>query len=242
MTDVFWALFPLGIATLLPVAGAYSTFEASCTTPNTTTNYVSGPDTRGTLDILWGCLFTIIACTWTIQHLNVPEQRDGRDPGWRGSIKWQLKEAWVSLKWIFYSMIAPELILGKSWWHLNEAWDSFPEIRELASHGAVPWSLTHSLFANMGGFVLKCSTVEHSTFSQRSHIPETPSNHHAPRTIIALDSSSVHSVTLPLQLPVEQDGVALQSINLQISEAQIHNLNNRSLHHESMISKRLVEN
>lgn len=37
---------------------------------------MSSPDSRGTLDILWSSLFTIIACTWTIQHLNIPEQRN----------------------------------------------------------------------------------------------------------------------------------------------------------------------
>jgi hypothetical protein len=55
---------------------AYTLFDTTCTIPKVQTNFVSSPNTRGTLDILWSCVFTIIACTWTIQHLNIPEQRD----------------------------------------------------------------------------------------------------------------------------------------------------------------------
>jgi len=41
--------------------------------------------------MLWSSLFTIIARTWTILHLSVPEQQDGRDPGWKADLKWGLK-------------------------------------------------------------------------------------------------------------------------------------------------------
>jgi hypothetical protein len=55
---------------------AYTRFDTTCTLPTVLVNFVSSPDSRGTLDILCSCLFTIIACTWTIQHLNIPEQRN----------------------------------------------------------------------------------------------------------------------------------------------------------------------
>ena len=58
---------------------AYTTFNTTCSTLPGVVNYVSLADTRGTMDILWSCLFTIIACTWTVLHLNAPEQREGRD-------------------------------------------------------------------------------------------------------------------------------------------------------------------
>lgn len=62
------------------VARDYETFETRCTGPSKTVNFVSSADKRGTLDILFSCLFTLVACTWTVQYLNVPEQREGRDP------------------------------------------------------------------------------------------------------------------------------------------------------------------
>jgi hypothetical protein len=66
------------------------------------------------MDSLWSCLFTIFACTWTIQHLNIPEQRERRDPGWRGNLKWKLKGFWTSLKWMVLTMVAPKLPLAKA--------------------------------------------------------------------------------------------------------------------------------
>lgn len=61
---------------------AYTRFNTTCTAPTTRVNFVSSPDTRGTLDILWSCVFTLIACTWTIQHLNIPEQRNNVVENW----------------------------------------------------------------------------------------------------------------------------------------------------------------
>jgi len=66
--------------------------------PPATVNFVSSADKRGTMDILLGCLFTIIACTRSVQHLNIPEQREGWDLGWLGDIKCASKGAWTSLK------------------------------------------------------------------------------------------------------------------------------------------------
>ncbi|KAK0712179.1 hypothetical protein B0T21DRAFT_415750 [Apiosordaria backusii] len=72
-------------------AGAYTTFQPACTTPTDPVNFVSSPDSHGSLEILWTSLLTIFACTWAIHHPNVPEQRDGRDPGWKGDFRWGLK-------------------------------------------------------------------------------------------------------------------------------------------------------
>lgn len=61
-----------------PTAGL-TTFHTNCTIPDSTYQYVQGPNTRGSLQIVWSCLATLIACTYTVLHLNVPEQLDGRD-------------------------------------------------------------------------------------------------------------------------------------------------------------------
>lgn len=108
---------------------------------------------RGTLDILWSCLFTIFACTWTIQHLNVPEQRHGRDKSKLGCIKWLLKGPLNSTKWMLITAFAPELILGKAWSDLSAARKNKRRMQEWAEKDGVEWELSHSFFANMGGFV-----------------------------------------------------------------------------------------
>lgn len=96
------------------VAQAYAVFNPVCSTPTSEepAHYVGSPNVRGTLDILWSSLFTIFACTWSVQHLNVPEQRDGRDPGWRGDIWWMLKGVLSKSKWMIITVIAPEVVFS----------------------------------------------------------------------------------------------------------------------------------
>lgn len=153
---------------------AYTEFDTTCTTPNVTTNFVSSPDSRGTLDILWSCLFTIIACTWTIQHLNVPEERNGTDPGWIGDIKWGLKRTWASAKWMIVTMLAPELVLSKAWEDLVVAQSDLKALQKLAGEDGTEWTVTHSLFANMGGFIIRGNTGQELQALDKIHNESTP--------------------------------------------------------------------
>jgi hypothetical protein len=42
---------------------------------------------RGTFDILWSCIITLLICTWTVQHLNVPPpRRKGTKTIWQGLV------------------------------------------------------------------------------------------------------------------------------------------------------------
>jgi hypothetical protein len=100
-------------------------------------------------------LFTIIACTLTIQHLNVPEQREGRDPGWRGDLKWSAKDTLRSLKWMAITILAPETLIGIGWNDLVSARRLYRRLRDQAAMDGVPWTMTHAHFARMGGFVVR---------------------------------------------------------------------------------------
>ncbi|KUJ09106.1 uncharacterized protein LY89DRAFT_711343 [Mollisia scopiformis] len=139
----------------LSVATAYTTFETNCSHPQISVNFVSSVNARGTLDILWSCLFTILACTWTVLHLNVPEQREERDPGWLGDIKWAMKRAWTNAEWMMITVLAPEVLLGKYCGDLQAAIALTKDMKELAEKDKVPWTLTHSFLANMGGFAIR---------------------------------------------------------------------------------------
>ncbi|KFY27785.1 hypothetical protein V493_03307 [Pseudogymnoascus sp. VKM F-4281 (FW-2241)] len=137
------------------VAQAYTKFEPECTNPEGVVNFVASPPTRGTLDILWSSLFTIFACTWTILHLNVPQQRDGQDPGTLGDLKWATKAIWYKGKWMLVAVIAPEVILFYALERLVSARKQHPRIKKLADADQVPWTLTHTTFTIMGGFVVR---------------------------------------------------------------------------------------
>ncbi|KAL6818797.1 hypothetical protein GGI42DRAFT_310729 [Trichoderma sp. SZMC 28013] len=140
---------------LIPLVQAYHVFDTNCSVPSTLSNYVSSPNTRGTLDILWSSLFTILACTWTLQHPNVPEQRDGRDPGLLGNIKWVLKGLYRSTLRMVWTVIAPEIIMAVACRELVAAHEGNDKMQKQVDRGKGSWSLTHSYYANMGGFVLR---------------------------------------------------------------------------------------
>lgn len=136
---------------LIPLVQAYRVFDTNCSVPSTLSNYVSSPNTRGTLDILWSSLFTIFACTWTLQHPDIPEQRDGRDRGLLGDIQWGLKGFYRSTLRMFWGIIAPELILSDACRDLTCALADHKKMQD--DQGL--WTLTHCFYANMGGFAIR---------------------------------------------------------------------------------------
>jgi hypothetical protein len=63
----------------------------------------AGPTERGTLALVYGCIVTIFACTWTVLHLNVPCHKNG-------SVKVGLRKA----KWMAITILFPEFISSKA--------------------------------------------------------------------------------------------------------------------------------
>ncbi|PKK44595.1 hypothetical protein CI102_11309 [Trichoderma harzianum] len=170
---VFW---------LIPLVQAYTVFETNCSAPATLSNYVSSPNTRGTLDILWSSLFTIFACTWTLQHPNVPAQRDDSRSGQSKHVKWmsaQWRSAqWSTAKWglkslykstlrMLCTILAPELIMTTAWFDWVAAHNNCRDMQRFAENDGVAWTLTHSYFANMGGFVIRGKPTK----EQKHHDP-----------------------------------------------------------------------
>ncbi|KAF2191421.1 hypothetical protein K469DRAFT_656304 [Zopfia rhizophila CBS 207.26] len=76
--------------------------------------WVSGPRTCGTAGLLFGCLSTIILCTWSAVHLRVPK---GQHLEVRDFIR--------KLRWVGIAIIAPECIpyLAISEWNMARSVD-----------------------------------------------------------------------------------------------------------------------
>lgn len=136
-------------------------FYPNCTLPAGKVVYVAAPGVRSTLDILWPSLATLIACTYQVLHLSVPEQRLGRDKGFKGDLKWTFRRFCKGLKWACVNLLAPELVLCKAvsdWFgareQLRALHNNFPATKET-------WTMTHMLFADMGGFVVGYTPGEH---------------------------------------------------------------------------------
>ncbi|OTB16007.1 hypothetical protein K445DRAFT_317638 [Daldinia sp. EC12] len=119
----------------------------------------SNPAQRGTTNILESCILTIIACTWTIHHPNVPSQKP----------KTMLGNFLHHLKWMTFTILVPEFILAQAlderlWvsrnWSilkrnnakLDKHFASQRRPFDLTYEENRGWSKKHLHFANMGGF------------------------------------------------------------------------------------------
>lgn len=90
------------------------------TTINNTVGWETGPKSRGTLSLLWSCMATIFACTWTVLHLNVPGHNDGL-----------LQKTGRKVKWMAINILFPELLFSKAVCDLRQALE---EMRDLGDH------------------------------------------------------------------------------------------------------------
>jgi len=66
--------------------------------------WINDPSTRGTHQVIIGCLFTILVCAWSVLYLNVPAPGDGFGTN-------DLRK----LKWMMITVLLPEFILTASW-------------------------------------------------------------------------------------------------------------------------------
>jgi len=76
------------------------------------------PAKRTLLSITWSCILTVIICAWTSVHPNVPPRDQGR-------------ALLGKVKMMFWSIIAPELILAwavRQWFAAREVRDSYNRV------------------------------------------------------------------------------------------------------------------
>ena len=72
--------------------------------------WVSPPNTRGTSDILYTCIVTIVLCVYTAVHINIPP------PGERFYWQWLRRAKWTAL-----GVFAPEFVLFTALQQFQEA-------------------------------------------------------------------------------------------------------------------------
>lgn len=72
------------------------------------------------MDIIQSCLFTILICTWSVQHLNVPPPRDGR-------VEILKRKIW----WMTVTVLFPEFILAHAIMERDMAFKSMRHLKGL---------------------------------------------------------------------------------------------------------------
>jgi hypothetical protein len=152
---------PLLVLLLPKHAHAASTFITICTLPTKNPTFVSGPNIRGTLSILWNSLVIIILCTWSIQHLNISAQRPllPLSTPWfskaRKILWWAILDSRKKMKWMFFTILVPEFILGKAISDRNAAGMARDNFRRLKmGTDDQHFESVHGYFADMGGYYL----------------------------------------------------------------------------------------
>ena len=82
--------------------------------------WVDTPQIRGTATILWSCLLTLLACVYTVLHLNVPARKGG------------LKFLRNKILWMLAALAAPEVLVYTASSQFFRAWRLRRELRKLA--------------------------------------------------------------------------------------------------------------
>lgn len=108
----------------------------------TMVGWVAGPHARGTMSLLLSCLTTIFLCTWTVLHLDVPENDEKRTM----LATFRRKAIWMAI-----TVIAPEIVVMYA---VGEYTNARRTRKALSSKGGgSKWSLRQAFFLNMDGFV-----------------------------------------------------------------------------------------
>ena len=114
--------------------------------------WVSTDCGRGTSDILWSCLATILLCVWTVIHLPIPccsRFEEGRIVPGEPSRSWR---NWIVKSGIVpavISVIAPEVLTFIAIAESLVALKTRERLKQLN------WTLTQAFFLDMGGFCLE---------------------------------------------------------------------------------------
>ena len=105
--------------------------------------WVGSPDGRGTLDIIWSCMFTILLCIWTSVCSNIPAATDTR---------WNRLKDKIDLATL--GLLGPEFLVilaGGQWQSARRS------VRMFHAEGYKDWTIRHAFFTDMGGFLLQTS-------------------------------------------------------------------------------------
>ena len=98
---------------------------------------VAEPDGRGTYSLFWSCFSTIVVCTWSALHLDVPRKHG----------TWCLFRRKIG--WTLIAVLAPEYIIGRA---TENCFVACSLLKKITRYGGQGWTLTHTQFACLKGF------------------------------------------------------------------------------------------
>ncbi|KAE9377341.1 hypothetical protein N431DRAFT_463116 [Stipitochalara longipes BDJ] len=97
---------------------AAQNITSAAQSPQRKIGWQAGPNQRGTLTLVWSCLATVVTCTWSILHLNVPHRDDSP---WTKRLR--------KVKWMCITVLFPEFVFAKAICELKDAVDDTFEMK-----------------------------------------------------------------------------------------------------------------
>lgn len=117
----------------------------------TTLGYIQGPETRGTLDILWSSLATLFLCLYATSHpevIRIPIRRQGLSGGLLGA---------KALHGTF-TILFPNYAIAEASYRYSRAKELTKRVK--GKKGFENWTDTHSFFAVIGGFIMRARDID----------------------------------------------------------------------------------
>ena len=133
---------------------ALSSLARNFTLDNIAVTWVEGPATRGTFDILYLCIFSIVLATWYSLRLNVPARNE--------RIR---KMYWRQFYWTLLAMICPDYVMINS---LGQRLAVSQSTKAFAKFGCL--SRKHAFLADMGGLELQTKDSEEAFRINSRHV------------------------------------------------------------------------
>lgn len=167
----------------------FNRFSPECTLPSNETfsGFVSGPNARSTLSIVWSCISIIILSTWSILHLDVPAHVTPKTFG--QSICRSVYLLWRKIFWMGLKLFSPEFAATGCARKIFATRSNSAELQRLARIDGVIWSLTHTILVDMGGIALRFPDPPNRTLTGED-IPTA-----APRPEPVTESASEAEIT-----------------------------------------------
>ena len=113
-----------------------------------TQGWTSGPNGRGTIDIIYSCGITMFLCSWSVLCLNVPEPKCSRRRLFH-------RRLWITA----LAFLGPEFLFQIALGQFLSARASVRQFRESYLHTEkkkwLGWTIRHAFYADMGGFILQ---------------------------------------------------------------------------------------
>ena len=133
-------------ATNTTLAGSNNTQDA-----NIRQGWTPPPDGRGTLNILWSCISTMVLCSWSILCMNIPGPQESK-----------YEVLWRKLSLTALGVLCPEVVFTLAvgqWLSARRSVKDFKATDLIigsakAGDTKERWTMKEAFFADMGGFIL----------------------------------------------------------------------------------------